>query len=131
MWNQEVGKGSAEPARQYKKHEYRSMHSDEGIVSFRLNFSALGPLTQHVFQPGKGRIRITELQPKQYRHQTTEYRPYHPGYQELFTDHFMILAEYIFCYKSLFVVMGFMLSVGIVRNDCLTGSMYRQISTHQ
>jgi hypothetical protein len=96
----------------------------------QLNFS-IWPIAQDILLQEK-LVGITQLQTEQYRHQPTQNRPDHPRYQELFADHFVILAKNIFGYESLLVMMDFMISmVGIVRNDCLTVSMYRQISTHQ
>ena len=52
-----------------------------------------------------------QLPPEQYRHQTTQHRPYHTGNEKLFGNHFMVLAKNVFGNKSFMVMMVMVLAM--------------------
>ena len=98
------------------------MHRHQRIVKFRLDLSAFRPFAaKDVLQDLKMRVRITQLEPEQHRHQPADDRPKHPCQQELLADHLMVLAEYIFGNK------GFMMGVHpmLIEMHVMTGFGYR------
>jgi hypothetical protein len=75
-------------------------------------------MAQDIFQPWKSGFGITQLQTEYYREQTTNDGPNYTCYQELFCNHFMILAENVFGYKR-FMMMMFMMCIMTSVNICL------------
>src|SRR5687767_6567462 len=81
------------------------MNRNKCIIKFGLYHPTLCPLAKKCFQDWESLLWKSKLQAKQYGKQTPDDCPYHPCYQELFPDGFMILAENIFCDKRFLMMM--------------------------